>query len=186
MGLRLKFMALILEEVCQSQKIIETVRIFGSRDFLKIDLDLLKNRLKKAELILGDVANTIGGFIKTKNPSPIGFISFDLDYYYSTIEAFKILEEASSCFLPRVFCYFDDCIGDDWELHSEFTGELLAINEFNEKHPTRKISKINGLRYKRIFEASWNEVMYVLHIFDHPTYCQHINPSKNWQLPLGN
>jgi len=32
-----------------------------------------------------------------------------------------------------VFCYFDDCIGEACELHSEFTGELLAIKEFNEE-----------------------------------------------------
>jgi hypothetical protein len=154
------------------------------KGFFQIDLERLKRSINKAELILGDVADTVTEFIKTQNPAPIGFISFDLDYYSSTLEAFKLIEDSNSFFIPRVFCYFDDCIGDDWELHSEFTGEMLAIKEFNERNQTRKIAKINGLRYKRIFEASWNDVMYVLHIFDHPAYNEHTNPSKDWQMPL--
>jgi len=152
-------------------------------EFFKMDIDLLKSKLKFSELVLGNVANTIGQFIQEKKPAPIGFISFDLDYYSSTLEAFKLLEQSNEFFLPRVFCYFDDCIGDDWIIHSEFAGELLAIKEFNEKQPTRKIAKIEGLRYKRIFEAYWNEVMYCFHLFDHPLYNQYIYPAENLELP---
>ena len=154
------------------------------KGFFKMDVELLKARLKKAKLILGDVKDTIKTFPKEESPAPIGFISFDLDYYSSTAEAFQLFNEPDTLFLPRVFCYFDDCIGDDWELHSEFTGELLLIKEFNDKNDKRKLAKINGLRYKRIFESPWNEVMYVLHSFEHHLYCQHINPRKDWQMPL--
>lgn len=117
-------------------------------------------------------------FPQEENPAPIGFISFDLDYYSSTAEAFQLFDEHNNLFLPRVFCYFDDCIGSDSELHSEFTGELLLINEFNHRNSQRKLGKINGLRYKRIFESRWNDVMYVLHLFDHHLYCQNINPNS--------
>ena len=154
------------------------------KGFFKMDVERLKARLKKAELILGDVKDTIKTFSKKENLAPIGFISFDLDYYSSTTEALQLFNEPNTLFLPRVFCYFDDCIGDNWELHSEFTGELLAINEFNHKNEIRKLAKINGLRYKRFFESPWNEVMYVLHRFDHHLYCQPVNPKKNWQMPL--
>lgn len=146
--------------------------------------ECLKSRLKKAKLILGDVACTVSGFTSSENPAPIGFISFDLDYYSSTVEAFKLFYAPTKFFLPRVFCYFDDCIGDDWQLDSEFAGESLAIKEFNDKNEMRKIARINGLRYKRFSWELWHELMYVLHIFDHPLYCTHINPKKNWQLPL--
>jgi hypothetical protein len=151
--------------------------------YFKMDIDLLKSRLKKAKIYLGDVKNTIDLFTKD-NSTPIGFISFDLDYYSSTVEALKLLEQSNDLFLPRVFCYFDDCVGDDLELHSEFTGELLAIKEFNQKSEKRKIAKINAFQHKRIFNSGWNEKMFVLHIFDHPLQCQHVNPRKDWQMPI--
>lgn len=154
------------------------------KGFFKMDVESLKPRLRKAKLILGNVKDTIKTFIEEEDIAPIGFISFDLDYYSSTSESFQLFRESNSYFLPRVFCYFDDCIGNDEELHSEFTGELLLINEFNADSDNRKLGKINGLRYKRIFEARWNEVMYVLHSFDHPLYCQNINSKKDWQMPL--
>lgn len=150
----------------------------------KMNVDLLEARLEKAELILGDVKDTVRSFIDRKDPAPIGFISFDLDYYSSTSTAFRLFDEADNYFLPRTFCYFDDCIGDDWELHSRFTGELLLIDEFNIGSDSRKLGMINGLRSKRVFGAPWNEVMYVLHSFDHPLYLKHINPNKDWQMPL--
>jgi hypothetical protein len=37
---------------------------------------------------------------------------------------------AKACFGPRVYCYLDDIIGDDWGIHCEYVGELLAIKEF--------------------------------------------------------
>lgn len=154
------------------------------KGFFKIDVELLLARLKKAKLILGDVKDTAKTFAQIENPAPIGFISFDLDYYSSTAEAFQLFDEPNNLFLPRVFCYFDDCIGGDYELHSEFTGELLLIKEFNHKNDKRKLAKINGLRYKRIFESRWNDVMYVLHSFDHHLYCKNINPLKDRQNPL--
>lgn len=154
------------------------------KGFFKMDVDLLESRLKKAKLILGDVENTLKTFSQEQSPPPIGFISFDLDYYSSTAKAFQLFDESDTLFLPRVFCYFDDCIGGDWELHSEFTGELLLIKEFNNKNNDRKLAKINGLRHKRIFESRWNDVMYVLHLFKHHLYCQNINPLKDRQNHL--
>ncbi len=151
--------------------------------FFKMDVAALQARLKKAQLVLGDVEETIGEFVKEK-PAPIGFISFDLDYYYSTVEALKLCEQDSEFFLPRVYCYLDDIIGDDFEIHNHFTGELLAIDEFNQRHEKRKIDKINALRYKRMLWSPWVEQMYVFHIFDHPHYCTYVNPKQNWEAPL--
>ena len=153
------------------------------KGFFKMDVDALKARLTKANLIIGNIKDTLNGFINT-NPAPIGFISFDFDYYSSTVDAFRLFQSSSDFFLPRVFCYFDDCIGDDFEIHSHYCGELLAIKEFNEQNSNKKIDKINGLRFKRRYWQPWNEVMYAFHIFDHPLYSKYINPKENWDARI--
>jgi hypothetical protein len=58
----------------------------------RMDVDALKEKLKKARLVLGDVAHTIAQEMPSFEHSPIGFISFDLDLYTSTMSAFKILD----------------------------------------------------------------------------------------------
>ncbi len=154
------------------------------KGFFKMNVEELKGRLKKANLILGKVEDTIHRFIIEQKPNPIGFISFDLDYYTSTKAAMSILNQDLQYFIPRTYCYFDDCVGDDNELHSEYTGELLAIDEFNRSELERKLAKIHGLSYKRWTKEAWNEEIYVLHIFNHPKYDISINQNINWQLPL--
>ena len=152
--------------------------------FFRMDVDLLKQRLGRAQLILGNVAETVPQFAARSDVPPVGFVSFDLDFYSSTVEAFRLFDQPSNRLLPRVFCYFDDCIGDDWELHSPFAGELLAIDEFNRQHPARKVAPIYGLRHKRWRPAQWNDMMFVMHCFDHPRYTEHVSPRRDWQLPL--
>jgi len=153
--------------------------------FFKMDEELLRSRLTSARLELGDIVETGPAFMRS-GPAPIGFISFDLDYYSSTVAAMvALLEETADRYLPRVMCYFDDTVGPHEELHSEFTGELLAIREFNDGHKTRKIGKINGLRYKLPgVDGPWVEGMYVLHIFDHPKYNDYVYPAVDRQFPL--
>ena len=48
-------------------------------------------------------------------------------------------------YLPMVCTYLDDIIV---EAISDWSGELLAINEFNESHPLRKIAPFPFLREK--------------------------------------
>ena len=57
-------------------------------------------------------------------------MSFDVDYYSSTVDLLRIFDAHEEFLLPRVYCYLDDIIGDDWEIHCEYVGELLAIKEF--------------------------------------------------------
>jgi hypothetical protein len=149
------------------------------KGFFKIDVEAVGKQLERSELILGDVGETVHEFVKTDRP-PIGFMSFDLDYYSSTRKAMELLAYPSSHFLPRTFCYLDDIVGDDFELHCDYTGELLAIKEFNESQLKRKVCPIHKLRNKRIHPAGWNEHIYVFHIFDHPLYNSYVNTDKNW------
>ena len=136
---------------------------------LAMDPERLRKRLKSAQLILGPVEKTVGAFIDSR-PAPIGFVSFDLDYYSSTMQAFKIFEGDQRVLLPRVHCYLDDIVGFTF---SEFTGERLAIAEFNESHEMKKISPIFGLGHflpSPHDRAVWPEQMFLAHLFDHELY----------------
>lgn len=153
--------------------------------FFKMDEARLRGRLTCGRLVLGNVGETGRRFLATE-PPPIGFISFDLDYYSTTAQAFAALLTGSmERYLPRVVCYFDDTVGPHFEMHSQFGGELLAIEEFNQASPRRKLGRLNGLRYKLLpHEGSWVEGIYVLHLFDHPRYSDYIFPKPDRQFPL--
>lgn len=152
--------------------------------FFAMDVEKVRKRLRTASLIIGDVCETVPNFIEQERPSPIGFVAFDLDYYSSTMEAFRLFEAGSNFFLPRVFCYFDDCIGSDREIHSQYTGELLAIVEFNGRYSDRKIAKIHGLTYKRPIPSGWNDKMFVFHYFSHSLYENYISPEETGSQSL--
>jgi hypothetical protein len=156
---------------------------FFSEGFYAMNREQLQQRLNKAHLTLGSIEKTILDFIDAK-PAPVAFIAFDLDFYTSTKHSLILLEADHSLLLPRIHCYFDDILGFTY---SEFTGELLAIAEFNAAHELKKISKINGLKYflpASLGQQRWPEQFYLAHIFDHPSYgCYDgLNPSKTQDL----
>ncbi len=137
-----------------------------------MDVERLEKRLDRARLILGLVENTVPIFLQS-NPAPVAFVSFDLDYYSSTMHAFEVLKADQALLLPRVHCYFDDILGFTY---SDFTGERLAIHEFNNSQATRKISNIFALHYyipQQYVGSITPEKQYMAHIFDHDLYCRH-------------
>jgi len=150
-----------------------------AKGYYKMDVEGLQARLTAAHLILGDVAQTVPQWISRADLMPIGFVGFDLDYYSSTVQAFRIFDGSATTRLPRVFCYFDDMIWPERAVHNEFVGELLAIREFNEAHQDRKLSPIHLLRHTRLNPAPWNDQMYAMHDFDHPLYCVNITPKDD-------
>lgn len=138
-------------------------------EYFAMDEAALRARLTSAELVIGDVAETVPAWTRGEHP-PIGFISFDLDYYSSTMSAFGVLDSEPDGLLPRIPCYFDDLFGFAW---SDFTGERAAIDEYNAANERRKIAKIHGLRFELApeeFTREWHEKLYVFHAFDHPRY----------------
>ncbi len=155
-----------------------------AKGFYKMDRDKLRAQLKHARLVLGDVKSTIPDFMNSGRIPPVGFISFDLDYYSSTRDAFRIFDFGEETRLPRVYCYFDDIIWPERACHNEYTGELCAIREFNEAHESRKISPIHMLRHMRVHEEEWNEQIYVMHDFEHPAYCVNITPATEEHTQL--
>lgn len=124
-------------------------------DYPMDEVELRKRLTSKTRLVLGNVRETLRGF----NPPPVGFVSFDLDYYSSTICAFEIF---GAPHLKTVFLYFDDtCL--PW-CH-RFAGERLAIDEFNRDSLDTRIDHWYDLttRHRPFFEANWLRQMYVAH-----------------------
>ncbi len=159
--------------------------IWREGDFT-MDVAALRNKVPRARLVLGDIEVTVPGFLESEKVAPIGFVSIDVDYYSSSAAALKLFRGSPEHFLPRVFCYLDDTVGDDDQIiHNEYVGELRAIAEFNETSATTKLAPVNGLSAKRALAAPWNDLIYVAHIFDHPDYSRYVGrPDSQTQLPL--
>ena len=154
--------------------------------FYQMDFQALRAQLTSAQLVLGDVAQTVPATLASGTMPPVGFVSFDLDYYSSTAAAFHLFDGGPSTRLPRVYCYFDDITGPEIACMNEYVGELLAINEFNAQHRMMKLSPILHLDTEREKPAAWNAKMYALHDFEHPLYARNVTPVgvAFRQLPL--
>jgi hypothetical protein len=156
------------------------------KGFYKMDVEKLRSAMSNAKLVLGDVKKTIPSFMTDPAIAPLGFISFDLDYYSSTKDALRLFDAPQRKWLPRVYCYFDDLLWPETSCYNEHIGELCAIRECNESHAGMALAPIHLLQYMRVFPEVWNEQIYVLHEFHHPLYCRNITPKqeKYTQLPL--
>ncbi len=152
--------------------------------FFAMDPDKLRARLTSAKLIMGDIANSLPTFVQEYCPAPIGAILMDLDYYSSTKHAIKLFELHRSSLLPRAFLYFDDIVGDDISLFSEYTGVLLAINEFNSSHDSQKLCKTTYLD-KLPCAETWHHQIFIYHDFESKDYCRFVSEEMQ-QLPLVN
>jgi hypothetical protein len=154
--------------------------------FYLMQADKLRARLTRAQLLLGDVGETLREWLAEGTRAPVGFVAFDLDYYSSTKDALTLFEAPPTDHLPRVYCYFDDVCSNALGCMSEYLGELLAIREFNESHPERKIGKIQQVRVHRPRWEMWHDRMYAFHDFAHPEYNTMLIPEtvRDRQLPL--
>mgnify|MGYP006115129993 CR=1 FL=1 len=115
---------------------------------------------EKGKLHLGLIKDTLPVYKNQMDKDyPIGFISFDVDYYSSTKDAMSLIDLDADFFTPVVWCYFDDCYGSMFA--NEFCGELLAIKEFNEENDMKKIVK------DRFVRKAHSQVHY-RDFFDHP------------------
>ncbi len=140
------------------------------RGAYRMDVEGLKRRLRKAQLVLGDIRDTLPEFLKADH-APIGFISFDLDYFRSTKDAFGIFGGADSCYLPRVLCYFDDIISDGIALHCDDVGELRAIREFNRNAKEgERLAQVDLIFGEVLYPAPWLRQLWTYHRFHHPHY----------------
>lgn len=139
-----------------------------SEGYYPCDMAKLKQRLRRAELRVGLLKDTMPAFT-TQRHGPVAFVGFDTGMYTGTMDALSLFHGRHDLLLPRVPCSFRSAIGKD---ASAFAGERLAISEFNADHVMRKLSKIFGLTYfvPPQFRWWWIDMMYTLHMFDHPQY----------------
>ena len=140
---------------------------FTAGDFPS-DPEAIRRRLPpNAQLIVGDVTQTVPEFVRTLSPgAPLGFAAIDVDYYWSTKECMPVFMGAPDCYLPVTTLYLDDL--EEFGMN-KWAGELLAVEEFNQEQALRKIAPMNFLRPSRVFRrAKWIDHMFSLHVFDHP------------------
>jgi hypothetical protein len=135
------------------------------------DVDALQKTLRRARLVVGQIGETIPGFLATR-PAPIGYVGIDVATYTSTKETLVLFESDHGLFMPRIDCLFRSSCKLDT---SEFVGERLAISEFNAAHAMKKISPFySGRHYvpgrHSGHAALWPDMMFILHLFDHPRY----------------
>lgn len=134
-----------------------------------MDEDLLRRRLKKAQLMLGDIKDTSRLFLE-QDHAPIGAIMWDLDLYSSTKDALQLLTSPEPRkYLPRIFMYFDDVVGTHLEQYCRYNGELLAIEEFNDEHTSVKIARNENL-FDTTADCSYARSIFYAHLFSHPEY----------------
>ena len=92
-----------------------------------------------AELVIGDLKETVGAYLAAlSGEAPIGFVAVDVDYYSSTKSALQLLTGPPELYLPIVPVYLDDIAS---YACSDWTGEMLAVNEFNDEQAMRRLRR---------------------------------------------
>ena len=131
-----------------------------------LDEPALRQRLTaRTRLMLGDVKDTVPEFVQYIQDAPVGFVSFDLDLYSSTVLAFQLFTHANRWLLQKVPLYFDDV--EEYLVSHRFAGELLAIDEFNDTSASIKIDRWRGIKTGRPFpEQPFLDHMYVAYDLD--------------------
>jgi len=152
-----------------------------------MDVERLKQRLNTAELIIGNVRDTIGDYFAVDRP-PLAAIFNDLDFFSSSRDALRILEAGSKNLMPRLFMYLDDVVGGSVEMYGPFNGELAANELFNRTHDRIKIHVNRNLL--PCSHLPWRHQIYYVHLFDHPRYADYVGGNDQSaieaKLRLGN
>ena len=146
-----------------------------------MDSESLRSRLTaRTELVLGKVRDTLPAFVQERQPSPVGFVSFDMDLYSSTVDALKIFTLPGKRLLNRVVVYFDDVYT---AIYHRRAGEYLAIQEFNDGQSGVFIDSWYNVRIDRPFpEAFWTNKMFIAHHLDAIDKVRIARPAEVWKL----
>ena len=141
--------------------------IWSKGDYPMFNKQELVGKLQgRAELIIGDIRDTLQGFVGSlESEAPLGFISIDVDIYSSAKYALGCLLGRAELYNPAVSVYLDDV---RTFFSNRWCGELVAVEEFNGENQWRKIDidrTLPGRRPER--EQGWFEQMYVCHVLDH-------------------
>lgn len=153
--------------------------------FYQMNESSLRAKLNRANLVLGNVKDTVPAFFEKQKPAPIAAAFFDLDFWSSTRDSFEIFNGSSDTMLPRVFCYCDDVVSaEGGGVLCEDVGQLRAIRDYNDREAPRRLRRIAGMAEARPVRAVWPYQIYVHHAFDHPDYTRYVHSDKDRQLSL--
>ena len=150
--------------------------LYQSGDY-PMNVSALQARLPtNARLVLGDIGETVPAFLGEGKHAPLAYIALDVDYYWSSVEALRVLRGPAEQYMPLVLLYLDDC-HDPY--HNPSCGELLACEEINQSQPFRKIHRYTALREKRLFKnASWISKIWAVHVLDHKIRTEGVSRSE--------
>lgn len=151
---------------------------FAAKQY-KMDQAALEARVPDAHLVIGDIRETIDGFLESHKPAPIGVMFNDTDYHSSTRESFRIFEkiaEHPEHFLPRMFMYFDDVLGSELEMYGEHNGQLRAISDLNAGSEDIRIHRNQNLIHQDYLP--YRHQIYYGHLFNHPDYNTYIGEGR--------
>lgn len=137
-----------------------------------MNVDRLQGRLNTAELVLGNVRDTVPAFFSAKKRPPLAVIFNDLDYFSSSRDLMRIFDSDCANFMPRVFLYLDDIVGGAKEMYGEFNGQLAANELFNRTHERIKVHLNQNLLPQSALP--WRTQIYYVHLFDHPRYQDYV------------
>lgn len=134
----------------------------------KSDHDAIRKKLTpNAQLISGNIKDTLDDFVKTKlrEDCPLGLVSVDVDLYTSAKQCFELFKYGTQkCYLPTTIVWMDDI--NDLLTCNDWAGEALAIREFNAESEFRKLQE---LRVRQNHPpAGWHDHIYGLHVLNHP------------------
>jgi hypothetical protein len=153
--------------------------LYAPGDFA-MDADALRSVLPAGcELHLGPLNATIPRFLERVRPNaPIGFVALDVDYWSSTVDALELFKDHPEKYLPRTIVYVDDIALVE---HNSAAGATLAIAEFNQAMPRRRLEPNTFLENHRIFRRpAWIKQTMFLHVLDHPRRSQPTPPAKRY------
>jgi hypothetical protein len=151
--------------------------LYAEGDF-PMDVNGLRRVLPpNVTLHIGPLSSTVPAFLESCTPAaPIGFVAFDLDYYYSTVEALGLLKASPELYLPITVTYLDDIA---LEPHNSAAGVLLAVEEFNASTALRQLEPHPFFSRRRIFtRAIWVKQVFLLHVLDHATRSRPVTPAE--------
>lgn len=118
------------EGMPKSENVFDQLYDWKEGDY-NADFNTVQSKLNYTKLIKGDIKDTISNkLFNDYNITNVLIVLFDLDYFTSTNNSFKIFEKSlSSNILPRVGLFFDN-------LHSssEISGEYYSIQKFNNEN----------------------------------------------------
>lgn len=138
--------------------------IWNTGDMVMPDEDNLRSLLgKNCKLIIGDIKDTLRSTLSDIfGESSLGFVSIDVDTYTSTKSCLDVFTHNPESYLPVIPTWVDDSYINI--LQSIYSGEALAISEFNNTNMRKIERKIIRTTHQR---KPWHYTYYFTHIFDH-------------------